>query len=87
MTTPLPFRSSTPSRKPAIAPARRTLSIDEAAHVLGIGRKAAYAAAAAGRLPILRFGRKLRVPVPALEEMLRTAQLSTNGDAGVEPRR
>lgn len=46
--------------------ARPTLTVEEAATVLGIGRSAAYEAARQGELPTRRIGRRLLVPVPAL---------------------
>jgi excisionase family DNA binding protein len=46
------------------------MSVPEAGKRLGLGRDAAYAAAARGELPILRFGKLQRVPVAALEKML-----------------
>ncbi|GAA5157177.1 hypothetical protein GCM10011366_16210 [Ornithinimicrobium tianjinense] len=46
---------------------RATCSIPEAGAFLGIGRDAAYRAAASGNLPTLRLGgRRLLVPVPKL---------------------
>lgn len=50
---------------------RTTISVPEAGRALGIGRDAAYAAAARGEIPTLRLGRTLRVPVPKLLELLR----------------
>ena len=44
---------------------RVTLSIEEAARLLGLGRTAAYEAARRGELPTRRLGRRLIVPVPA----------------------
>jgi excisionase family DNA binding protein len=49
---------------------RPTVSVDEAAIVLGISRASAYQAAKNGELPVLRFGRKMRVPTAALMRML-----------------
>ncbi len=49
---------------------RATISVDEAAALLGIGRSAAYEAARRGQLPIRRLGRRLFVPVPALLDWL-----------------
>lgn len=49
---------------------RPTVSIDEAADFLHIGRSTAYEAARTGELPTLRFGRRLRVPTAALRRML-----------------
>jgi len=45
---------------------RITLTIEEAAGVLGLGRTAAYEAARRGEIPTRRLGRRLIVPVPAL---------------------
>ena len=57
-----------------------TISVEEAGAILGLSRPSAYAAA--GRyietgegLPVLKFGRRLRVPTPQFLSML-----------GVEPR-
>ena len=49
---------------------RATITIEQAAHVLGLGRTAAYDAARRGELPTRRLGRRLLVPVPALLEWL-----------------
>lgn len=51
---------------------RATITVEEAAKLLGIGRTAAYQAARRGQLPTRRLGRRLLVPVPALLEWLRT---------------
>jgi hypothetical protein len=52
-------------------PTTLTLSVPEAGRkYFGIGRQAAYAAAARGQLPTIKIGRLLRVPVRALEQML-----------------
>jgi excisionase family DNA binding protein len=45
---------------------RVTITIEQAAQVLGLGRTAAYEAARRGELPTRRLGRRLLVPVPAL---------------------
>jgi hypothetical protein len=48
-----------------------TVDVPTAGKVLDIGSDAAYAAAAArGEIPALRLGRSLRVPVPALLQLL-----------------
>jgi excisionase family DNA binding protein len=47
-----------------------TISVPEAGRRLGLGRNASYAAARRGEIPVLRFGRKLRVPRIAYERML-----------------
>jgi excisionase family DNA binding protein len=49
---------------------RLTLSIRETAKILGVGRDTAYAAARAGKIPVLKFGKRMRVPRIALMRML-----------------
>ena len=49
---------------------KQTLSITEAGNVLGIGRSAAYEAARTGQIPTIKIGRRLLVPIIALEKML-----------------
>lgn len=53
---------------------RATLTVDEAALRLGIGRNAAYDAVKRGEIPSIRIGRRLLVPVAALERMLAGAR-------------
>ncbi|HWJ53836.1 MAG TPA: helix-turn-helix domain-containing protein [Propionibacteriaceae bacterium] len=47
-----------------------TISIEEAAVLLGVSRSAAYRAAKAGQLQTLRMGRRLLVPTAPLLRML-----------------
>ena len=47
-----------------------TISVEEAGRMVGIGRNAAYRAAAAGHIPAIRIGHKLRVPTARLLELL-----------------
>jgi excisionase family DNA binding protein len=49
---------------------RATLTVEQTAKLLGLGRTAAYDAARRGELPTRRLGRRLVVPVPALLEWL-----------------
>jgi excisionase family DNA binding protein len=49
------------------------ITVEQAARRLGIGRSLAYEMANDGRLPVVRFGRCLRVSVPALEKMMADA--------------
>jgi len=49
----------------------RTLSVREAAGVLGLGLHATYRAVREQRLPVLRSGRKVRVPMAVLEQVLK----------------
>lgn len=52
--------------------AQETVSVSEAARILGIGRNVAYRLAAQGTIPALRLGRQLRIPLPALQDLLRS---------------
>ncbi len=55
----------------------QTLSVPQAAEVLGLGVHAVHRAARERRLPVLRLGRKMRAPVAVLEEVLRDPEGST----------
>ena len=60
---------------------RKTISIAEAARVLGIGRNFCYELARTGQLPVIRLGvRRLVVPVGALEKMLDQGYVAENVD-------
>lgn len=50
--------------------AKLTLTIEEVACLLGLGRTAAYEAARRGEIPSRRLGRRVIVPVPALLDWL-----------------
>jgi excisionase family DNA binding protein len=49
---------------------RITLTVEEVATLLGLGRTAAYEAARRGEIPSRRLGRRVIVPVPALLDWL-----------------
>jgi excisionase family DNA binding protein len=49
---------------------RRTMSVEEAAVALGIGRTTAYLAIRRGELPCLRIGRRVVVPRAAIDRLL-----------------
>lgn len=57
---------------------RATLTVEEAAELLGVGRSSAYEAARRGELPSMRLGRRLVVPVPALLRLLHELGASEN---------
>jgi excisionase family DNA binding protein len=59
----------TPNRVDDLA-SRVTLTVEEAAALLGLGRTSAYEAARRGDFPTRRLGRRVVVPVPALREWL-----------------
>ena len=52
---------------------RETLTVQEVAKILGIGRNSAYELVAQGRIPSLRLGKRLVIPRMALERMLEEA--------------
>jgi excisionase family DNA binding protein len=56
--------------KPAAAPEGRVATLDEVAALLRISRGSAYQAARAKEIPTIRIGRRLLVPLAALERML-----------------
>jgi excisionase family DNA binding protein len=47
-----------------------TISVQQAAKLLGLSRSAAYRAVAAGQLPVLRLGRRIYIPTARLLAML-----------------
>lgn len=55
---------------PEDATAHETLTVEEAADVLRVGRRAVYKAVEVGQLPVLRVGRLLRIPRAALQRLL-----------------
>jgi excisionase family DNA binding protein len=56
-----------PSQKPG---RRLTVSVEEAAELLGISRGHAYALVNRGEIPSLRLGRRVVVPLVALHRLL-----------------
>jgi excisionase family DNA binding protein len=48
----------------------RTVSVEEAGRILGIGRMPAYNAVWRGQIPSIRIGRRLLVPVAKLKALL-----------------
>lgn len=49
---------------------RKTLTVNEAAVYLGISRNTAYQAVREGTIPAIRLGRRIVIPVHALEALL-----------------
>lgn len=49
---------------------RLTLTVEEAAQVLGISRAFAYESVAKGEIPCIRIGKRILIPKVALEKML-----------------
>lgn len=58
------------TRQALIRGGRSTISVEEAAKYLGIGRTRAYQCVRNGEIPSLRLGHKWVVPVQALLQML-----------------
>jgi excisionase family DNA binding protein len=65
---------------------RSTITVEEAAPILGIGRSSAYDLARSGEIPTLRLGRRLVVPVAALRRLLGENQLEVEpgGQTGLD---
>ncbi|MGY3489627.1 excisionase family DNA binding protein [Bradyrhizobium sp. USDA 4011] len=55
---------------PVAAPTTATMTIDEAAKRLRIGRNQAYEAVHRGDLPVIKIGKRLLIPTAALDRML-----------------
>lgn len=50
--------------------ARRTLSVSEAAEMLGVSVRTGYRMVDAGEIPAVRIGRSLRVPADWVDQVL-----------------
>jgi excisionase family DNA binding protein len=61
-------------------PARRlTLTVGEASQVLGVSRSYAYELVRRGELPCMRLGRRIVIPVRALDALLDRATAEATG--------
>ncbi|HVC70268.1 MAG TPA: helix-turn-helix domain-containing protein [Acidimicrobiales bacterium] len=60
-------------------PERLALSVEEASDLLGISKWLGYEMVAQGILPALRLGRRLVVPLAALERMLEEVAQTPSG--------
>ena len=60
---------------------KKTLTIPEAGKALGIGRSAAYEAARTGQIPTIRIGKRILVPVVALNQLLENATCKMEREA------
>jgi len=52
------------------SPKRLTVTVPEAAKLLGVGRNGAYEAIRRGEIPSIKIGKRILVPVAARERML-----------------
>jgi excisionase family DNA binding protein len=66
--------------------ARLTATVPETARLLGVSRMTAYAAVRAGVIPSIRIGRRVLVPLAALDRLLGGAagRQSTADDPGAD---
>lgn len=55
---------------------RQTLSVSEAAKVLGISRAHAYDCVRTGEIPSINLGRRVVVPIRALDDLLAGSESS-----------
>ena len=62
--------AATLTGQPPHPPHPATMTIPEAARLLGISRSAAYRAVARGEIPTIRIGRRLLVPTAKLYRLL-----------------
>lgn len=51
-----------PVLRPSVVSSRQTVTVDELAAVLGLGRKLVYQAIQRGEIPVIRIGRRILVP-------------------------
>jgi excisionase family DNA binding protein len=61
---------------------RATVTVEQAAPILGVGRSTAYILARTGELPTLRLGRRFVVPVATLRRMLGELAQNDHDPAG-----
>jgi len=54
-----------------------TITVEEAAEKLGISRALAYEMVHQGKIPVLRFGRRMVVPKKVLEQLLEKPEILT----------
>lgn len=54
---------------------KKTLSVIEAATILGISRNKCYQGVANGEIPSIRIGRRIVVPAAALDRLLQEGQV------------
>ena len=61
---------------------RRTVSVTEAARILGISRAHAYDCVRNGELPSITLGRRVVVPRQAIEDLLARGSSDESADVG-----
>ena len=63
---------------------RLTITVDEAAELLGISRALAYDMARTGKLPALRFGKRFVIPKKAIENLMQQAEKTATQEQASE---
>jgi excisionase family DNA binding protein len=63
-----------------------TISVPEAGRRLGVGKNASYDAARRGEIPVIRIGRRMVVPVAALDQMMKVRSRAQIVAAEIERR-
>ena len=58
-------------------------TVEETGRILGIGRSSAYEAIRTGQIPSIRIGRRLLVPMVAIERLLKAGRSATEGRRNV----
>lgn len=66
-------------------PRRLAVGVTEAAQMLGISRSLAYELAHRGELPVIQLGRRLVVPIVALERLVDAVGSLTSADVHASP--
>ena len=64
------------TKTPATWESQATITVTEAAEILGVSRGSAFAAVHRGELPVLRIGHRMLIPTPALRKMLEETKAS-----------
>jgi excisionase family DNA binding protein len=60
-------------------PRRLTLTVEEAGQLLGVSRSYAYELVRQGALPCMRLGRRIVIPVRALDALIKRVVAETAG--------
>lgn len=71
--TTIELRTVRRRHKPAAGTPSRTLTVTEAAAILGISRTSAYECVHAGTIPSIRLGGRIVIPRATFDEMLDSA--------------
>lgn len=67
-----PSRHTLPIHNAASSASKRTMTVEEAARLLGISRSTAYECVRDGSLPSLRLRRRIVIPAAAVDKLLGT---------------